>query len=224
VQGYRGWFYRDSLGKNLVFDSAANRWKGATAWMYLTATGGHPGSALDSVRRWVAPSSGSIQITGNAKDLNTGGGGGVTVSIRKGSTALWQQAIANGNTTGFNYNVTTTVTAGQAIDFVINRGADGNYNYDLTGFDPTIALTTGGTSGGGSATVSWNANTESDLAGYRVYYGTSSRNYPNSISLGKVTSATVSSLTVGTTYYFAVKSVDTSGNLSGYSAEVTKKP
>ena len=72
--------------------------------------------------------------------------------------------------------------------------------------------------------MTWNANTESDLAGYRLYYGTSSRNYPSSISLGKVTSGTVSGLTVGTTYYFAVKAVDASGNLSGYSAEVTKKP
>jgi len=27
----------------------------------------------------------------------------------------------------------------------------------------------------GSATVSWNANAESDLAGYKIYYGTSPR-------------------------------------------------
>ena len=63
---------------------------------------------------------------GMPRILDNTGGGGVTVSIRKGTTVLWQQAIANGNTTGFNYNVTTTVTAGQAIDFHINRGADGN--------------------------------------------------------------------------------------------------
>ena len=126
----------------MTFNSTTNRWQGAETYLQLCATGGHPGNAADAVRRWVAPSSGTIQITGNAKDLNTGGGGGVTVSIRKGSTVLWQQAIANGNTTGFNYNVTTTVTAGQAIDFQINRGADGNYYYDPTGFDPTIALTT----------------------------------------------------------------------------------
>ena len=141
---------------------------------------------------------------------------------------LWQQAIANGNTTGFNFNVTTTVTAGQAIDFHINRGADGNWNNDPTAFDPTITLTTGDTAppppSGGSAIVTWNANPESDLAGYRVFYGTSSRNYPNSISVGKVTSATISGLTIGTKYYFALKAVDTSGNLSGYSAEVIKTP
>jgi len=206
----------------MTFNSTYNRWQGAETYLMLWSSGGHPGNAAEAIRRWVAPSSGTIQITGNAKDLATSGGGGVTVSIWKG-TRLWEQAIANGNTTGFNYNLTTTITAGQAIDFVISRGGDGNNSQDSTYFDPTITLTTGGSSSA-SATVTWNANTESDLSGYRVYYGTSSRNYPNSVSLGKVTSATVSGLTVGTTYYFAVKSVDTSGNLSGYSAEVTKKP
>jgi hypothetical protein len=228
VQGQRGWYYRDSLGRNMTFNSAANRWEGAEAYLWLYATGGHPGNPTDAVRRWVAPSAGTIQITGNANDTDAGGGAGVTVSIRKGSTVLWQQAIVNGNSTGFNYNVTTTVAAGEAIDFVINLGGGSNNN-DSTGFDPTITYTTGGStpppppppppSGGASATVTWNANTEADLAGYIVSYGTSSRNYPTSINLGKVTSATVSGLTVGRTYYFAVKAVDTSGNQGGYSAE-----
>ncbi len=190
--------------------------------MRLWNTGGHPGNSADAVRRWVSPSAGTIQITGNAS--HGASSGGVTVSIRKGSTILWQQAL----TTSTSYNVTTTVTAGQAIDFRINRGADGNWNNDTTTFDPTITLTTGGTTppppGGGSAIVTWNANTEPDLSGYRVFYGTSSRNYPNSISVGKVTSATISGLTKGTKYYFAVKAVDTSGNLSGYSTEVSKTP
>ncbi|TKB62394.1 MAG: hypothetical protein E8D49_01425 [Nitrospira sp.] len=178
----------------------------------------------DAVRRWVAPAAGTIQITGDTS--HSASTGGVTVSIRKGSTILWQQAL----TTSTSYNVTTAVTAGQAIDFHINRGGDGNNSSDSTSFDPTITLTTGGTAppppsgGGGSAIMTWNANTESDLAGYRVYYGTSSRNYPNSISVGKVTSATINGLTVGTTYYIALKAVDASGNLSGYSAEVTKRP
>jgi hypothetical protein len=195
----------------------------------MWSNGGGPGNSADAVRRWVAPSAGTIQITGNAShDASTGG---VTVSIRKGSTILWQQAL----TTSTSYNVTTAVTAGQAIDFHINRGGDGNNSNDSTSFDPTITLTTGGTAppppppSGGSATVTWNANTEADLAGYRIYYGTSPRtsssyNYPNSISVGKVTSATISGLTIGTKYYIALKAVDTSGNLSGYSVEVTKTP
>ena len=80
-------------------------------------------------------------------------------------------------------------------------------------------------------TISWETNTladgttiDSSVTGYRVYYGTSSRNYPNSISVGKVMSSTISGLTKGTKYYIAIKAEDTSGNLSGYSAEVTKTP
>jgi len=56
----------------------------------------------------------------------------------------------------------------------------------------------------GSATLHWQANTEPDLAGYRIYYGTSNN------------------LTEGQTYYFALTAVDTSGNESGYSKEVSK--
>jgi hypothetical protein len=224
VQGQRGWFYRDSAGRSMTYNSTTRTWQGAETYLRLWGGNSHPGNGADAVRRWVAPSAGTIQITGNAS--HPASTGGVTVSIRKGSTILWQQAL----TTSASYNVTTTVTAGQAIDFHTNRGADGNWNNDTTVFDPTITLTTGGTPppppppGGGSAIVTWNANTEADLAGYRVFYGTSSRNYPNSISVGKVTSATISGLTKGTKYYIALKAVDTSGNLSGYSAEVTKTP
>jgi hypothetical protein len=74
----------------------------------------------------------------------------------------------------------------------------------------------------GTATVKWNANTETDLAGYKVYYGTVSRSYQPAIPVGKVTSLSIPGLTEGKKYYFAVAAVDTSGNESGYSAEVSK--
>lgn len=81
----------------------------------------------------------------------------------------------------------------------------------------------------GSATVSWNANTESDLSYYKVYYGTSPRSssctsgcYSSSLNVGNVTSYTFSNLTNGSTYYFAVTAVDTGGLESGYSEEKSK--
>jgi len=75
----------------------------------------------------------------------------------------------------------------------------------------------------GSATLHWQANTESDLAGYRIYYGTSSRSYGPYIPVDKnTTSYTINNLTEGQTYYFALTAVDTSGNESGYSQEVSK--
>jgi len=81
----------------------------------------------------------------------------------------------------------------------------------------------------GSATLTWNANTEPDLAGYRIYYGTSPRTgscpsggYSNNLTVGNVTSYNFNSLTDGMTWYFSVAAYDTSNNTSCFSAEVSK--
>lgn len=74
----------------------------------------------------------------------------------------------------------------------------------------------------GEATLTWNPNTESDLAGYKVYYGTQAGTYSQVTNVGNVTTYVISGLTEGSTYYFAVTAYDTSGNESGSSAEVSK--
>jgi hypothetical protein len=73
----------------------------------------------------------------------------------------------------------------------------------------------------GAAKASWNANTEPDLAGYKIYYGLSSGNYTISINVGNVTQYTVNQLTEGLIYYFVVTAYDTAGNESAYSQEVS---
>jgi len=69
-------------------------------------------------------------------------------------------------------------------------------------------------------TVVWDANSESDIAGYILFYGTSSSNYSNSIDVGNNTQYTLSDLIDGTTYYFAAKAYDTANNKSDYSEEL----
>ncbi len=81
-------------------------------------------------------------------------------------------------------------------------------------------LLLGATAKAQSVTLEWDPNSESDLAGYKVYYGTASRTYGSPIVLGKVTTYTVTGLTPGTTYYFAVTAYNTAGLESGYSNEV----
>ena len=68
----------------------------------------------------------------------------------------------------------------------------------------------------GSATLSWDANTESDLAGYKVYMGASSGNYPTVYDVGNVTTYTVGNLVSGT-FYFVVTAYDSDKNVSPYS-------
>ena len=74
----------------------------------------------------------------------------------------------------------------------------------------------------GSAVLSWGSNSEPDIAGYNIHYGTLQRSYSSPIPVGKVTTYTVNNLDEGEKYYFAVTALDTSGNESGYSTEVSK--
>jgi hypothetical protein len=66
----------------------------------------------------------------------------------------------------------------------------------------------------------WDPNTESDLAGYKVYVGTGSRTYGAPITVGNTTTYTLPIAAAGT-YYIAVTAYNTTGAESGYSNEVT---
>lgn len=69
------------------------------------------------------------------------------------------------------------------------------------------------------ATLAWDPNTESNLAGYRLYYGTSPRTYSVVVDVGNVTTYTVTNLT-SETWYFALTAYNTSNRESGFSNEV----
>lgn len=73
-----------------------------------------------------------------------------------------------------------------------------------------------------SIQVTWNANTDSDLSGYKVYYGTTSTgSYTKIVDVGNVTAYSITNPTTGVTYYVAVTAYDTTGNESEKSTEVS---
>lgn len=82
------------------------------------------------------------------------------------------------------------------------------------------------TAGDRRVVLSWNANTESDLAGYYVYRATSENGTytrQNATPLA-VTTLTQTGLTNGQTYWYYVTAVDTTGNESGASAKRSATP
>jgi len=72
-----------------------------------------------------------------------------------------------------------------------------------------------------SLTLAWDPNTEPDLAGYKVYYGTQSGDYDDAIDVGDVIQYTVWGLEPETRYYLALTAYDISRNESDFSWEVS---
>ncbi len=53
---------------------------------------------------------------------------------------------------------------------------------------------------GATVTLAWDANTEPDLAGYKIHYGTASADYTHSIDVGNITQYTLADLDDGTAH------------------------
>ena len=75
-----------------------------------------------------------------------------------------------------------------------------------------------------STSLTWNANTESDLAGYNIYRAETSGGYgaPIATLSGNVTTYIAAGLQVGKTYYFVITAYDLAGNESPRSNEISK--
>jgi len=77
------------------------------------------------------------------------------------------------------------------------------------------------TAAAASVNLKWNANPEDDISGYRVRYGTSPGDHPQSVDTGSAIRVTVPGLVEGTTYYFVVTAISTSGQESEESDEIS---
>ena len=78
----------------------------------------------------------------------------------------------------------------------------------------------GSTNLGTSAVVlHWEPSPSPGIIGYRIYYGTASGQYVTSVEVGSVVTATITDLTVGISYYFAVTAFNADGDESDFSNE-----
>jgi len=84
-----------------------------------------------------------------------------------------------------------------------------------------IAFGSGGCSRTGKIKLTWDANKEPDIAGYKVYYGTTPGKYGTGIDVGNVTEYTLEGLVNGRRYYVAIKAYTRSGIESAFSQEVS---
>ncbi len=70
-------------------------------------------------------------------------------------------------------------------------------------------------------TVDWDVSTSSNVAGYKLYYGTVSGSYAYCVDAGNTTSYALSGLSTGATYYFQATAYTSAGSESAYSNELS---
>jgi hypothetical protein len=72
-----------------------------------------------------------------------------------------------------------------------------------------------------SLTLTWDSSPSPEVVGYHLYCGAESGNYTNNTVTSNVMTVTVSGLSSGATYYFALTAVSADGQESDFSNEVT---
>ncbi len=84
-----------------------------------------------------------------------------------------------------------------------------------------ILLAAAATSEAGKVSLTWNASTDPDVAGYVIWYGTVPGIYTDQVDVGNTTGWTVTGLLGGPVYYFAVQAYNSSGLFGALSTQVS---
>jgi len=174
----------------------------------MVATAGAPQSTAVNTAFATA-----LQATG--RDASGNPSSGVTVTFtapQSGASAQFSgAATATAVTNASGVATAPALTAnGTAGSYMVTASAAGvgAATFNLTNCTNTAPVT-----------ATWNANSEPDLAGYTLSYGSQSGTYTTSIDVVNVTSWLLT-LTSGQRYYFVVQAYNTSGLISPYSSEV----
>ncbi len=121
------------------------------------------------------------------------------------------------------------VSGSQTMDSLT---ADSNYVLSCTGTSGTVSDTVDITvqDGIGTALLSWTPPTQNtdnsaltDLAGYKIYYGTAPGSYSNSVTLvGTALSSYLIEELAAATWYFLITAYNSSNVESSYASEASK--
>ena len=149
-----------------------------------------------------------------AKPISISNTGGGTLSWTASDNVAWLAlSPASGTNSGtVTASVNMTGLAAGTYNGIITVAASGSTNSPRQiPVSFTLSASTAGT-----ATLTWNASTESDLTGYKVYRGTGSGTYgaPLATLPKTTTNYAATGLQNGTTYFFVITAYDSAGNES----------
>lgn len=143
VQGAGGWHWGFFAQGTTNFSTSSmafgnSQWSGVEQYSTPIVADAffHPGESRScAVRRWVATSSGSAQISGYSLRSNQNGDG-VNARILKNGTEIYSRLISN--TARADYAINLNIEIGDILEFVVDPLA--HFGYDGTMFTGVIAL------------------------------------------------------------------------------------
>jgi hypothetical protein len=152
------------------------------------------------------PANQTLAVTSNTSWSVSDNAGWLTVTPTSGANNSSVTVNVNTATASVGINSATITLTGSGISRTVGV---------------TLSLNAVSTS---SATLTWDSNTETNLASYRIYRSTTQGVYGTPIATvpAGTVSYTSTGLTMGTTYYFRITAVDSANNESLPSNEVSK--
>lgn len=158
---------------------------------------------------------------------------GYKLYVSEDGAVTWRSGVSTGYETTYQATGLTNrkayTFAVTALDYAGNESAKSAFvtaapiSADQTA--PAAPVGLNGSAVDGSSSLIWNANSESDLAGYKIYSSTDNgATWHMKGDAKKLTVYTVAGLTDGTAYNFAVSAYDSNGNESAKSAAINLKP
>ncbi|MEH6538409.1 MAG: LamG-like jellyroll fold domain-containing protein, partial [Psychroserpens sp.] len=122
-----------------IYADTFDAWNNTGQPPFLTSSLGHPGQDLKwAVRRWTSNMDGTIYISGDFFDFDTGGGDGANIRILKNGNQVLE--YLNIPSVSESYAINLSVVQGDVIDFAIDPKF--TYTYDTTHFTANIAIVT----------------------------------------------------------------------------------
>lgn len=180
----------------------------------------------------VAFSPGAATNYNQSVSFSGGTGTNVTVNGSATNTFVLVPTVTNSSPAVFTEKITASINNPVTLQFTTNLTSPtwrtigvfaGSTNLAFTNM-PAVFIRGICSNLTGSVSLAWPPSTNLNVAGYAINYGVASHTYSSVVQVGNITSATISNLTAGCVYYFAINTYGPSGRQSPYCSEITAVP
>ncbi|MDP3149936.1 MAG: FISUMP domain-containing protein [Ignavibacteria bacterium] len=219
----------DSRINTVAIDVSGNKWFGTNAGGVAVLKAG---TTIDKTLSLITPNGSESWQANASKNISWSSTNvsNIKLEYSTNSGTNWTTIIASTSAGSGSYAWTVPNTSATTCRVRISDASNNDLTDKSDNVFSIVKIVTSpqslaATAGNKQVTLKWNKNSETDLRVYRIYGGTSSNPSTKIDSVNYTdTTKTITNLINGTTYYYRITAVDSTGNQSGFSNEVSATP